>query len=274
MAELSGEIAGTATAEQQAGSGLAAVPVAVPGPAQDPAGQAGDSVPGAAAPTPVSGNIESPAGEEPAGQNATPACAPSPGVPTPATNPKKKRKVAVLMAYVGHGYAGMQRNPGVKTIEDDLFRAIAAAGGISEANADDAGFSKIHWMRAARTDKGVSAVGQVVSLRMVLEDADVQDKINAQLPSQARGVFVCVGGGRKRREGCGWKVEGSCWGVEGKECRSGLPGSGPPGVCWDVGSRFLSMERGGREGRAALFCRWVTQADKRGAEPSADLSCQ
>lgn len=40
-------------------------------------------------------------------------------------------------------------------------QAIRAAGGISEANSDEKGFMKIHWMRAARTDKGVSAVGQV-----------------------------------------------------------------------------------------------------------------
>ncbi|RMZ53221.1 hypothetical protein APUTEX25_005210, partial [Auxenochlorella protothecoides] len=101
-------------------------------------------------------------------------------------NAKKKRKVALLMAYVGHGYAGMQRNPGVRTIEEDLFRAIHKAGGISHANSDEAGFSKIHWMRAARTDKGVSAVGQVVSLRMVLEDPDILAKINAELPAQVR----------------------------------------------------------------------------------------
>lgn len=44
-------------------------------------------------------------------------------------NPNKKRKVALFLSYVGHGYQGMQRNPGCKTIEEDLFKAIAAAGG-------------------------------------------------------------------------------------------------------------------------------------------------
>ena len=61
----------------------------------------------------------------------------------PATNPNKKRKVALFMAYVGHGYNGMQRNPGVKTIEEDLFKAIHAAGGISDSNADEQGFIKV-----------------------------------------------------------------------------------------------------------------------------------
>lgn len=37
------------------------------------------------------------------------------------------------------------------------------------------------WMRCARTDKGVSAVGQVVSLKLILLP-NVVEKINAQLP--------------------------------------------------------------------------------------------
>lgn len=154
-------------------------------------------------------------------------------------NPNKKRKVALFLSYVGHGYQGMQRNPGCKTIEEDLFKAIAAAGGISEANADEKGFSKvrknlvnytknplylrlpfslamhqqghiifallllkpflvltivlflftfsqIHFMRAARTDKGVSAVGQVCSLMMVIHPPGVVERINANLPPQIR----------------------------------------------------------------------------------------
>lgn len=59
------------------------------------------------------------------------------------TNPNKKRKVALFLSYVGHGYQGMQRNPGAKTIEEDLFGAIHRAGGISEANADERGYTKV-----------------------------------------------------------------------------------------------------------------------------------
>ena len=55
---------------------------------------------------------------------------------------------------------------GAATAEGELEAAIARAGGISEANAGD--FGKVQWTRAARTDKGVSAVGQVVALKMVL----------------------------------------------------------------------------------------------------------
>ena len=90
----------------------------------------------------------------------------------------------MFLAYVGKGYQGMQRNPGAVTIEDELERAIVAAGGISPDNAGD--FTKVQWMRAARTDKGVSAVGQSISLRMMLEHPtdkrDVITRINEKLP--------------------------------------------------------------------------------------------
>ena len=59
------------------------------------------------------------------------------------SNPMKKRKVALFLSYVGHGYQGRQRNPGARTIEDDLFKAISEAGGISEANSDEKGFQKV-----------------------------------------------------------------------------------------------------------------------------------
>ena len=96
----------------------------------------------------------------------------------------KKRKVSIFLAYVGKGYQGFQRNPGAVTVEDELERAIVAAGGISADNAGD--FSKVGWTRAARTDKGVSAVGQSISLRMMLEHPtdrrDVITRINEKLP--------------------------------------------------------------------------------------------
>jgi tRNA pseudouridine38-40 synthase len=44
---------------------------------------------------------------------------------------------------------------------------------------------KVAWSRAARTDKGVSALGNCVSLKMILLP-DIIDKINAHLPSEIR----------------------------------------------------------------------------------------
>lgn len=56
----------------------------------------------------------------------------------------------------------LYRNPGVKTIEEDLLKAMLTAGVISQENYDVP--QTMHFQRAARTDKGVSAAHQVVSL--------------------------------------------------------------------------------------------------------------
>ncbi|KAK1676895.1 tRNA pseudouridine synthase A [Colletotrichum godetiae] len=97
---------------------------------------------------------------------------------------KPKRKVAVMVGYSGTGYKGMQINNEEKTIEGDLFKAFVAAGAISKANADD--HKKSSLVRCARTDKGVHAAGNVISLKLIIEDEDIVEKINAALPDQIR----------------------------------------------------------------------------------------
>lgn len=49
----------------------------------------------------------------------------------------RKRKVALMFGYVGKGYAGMQRNPGVWTIEDELEKGLAKAGVIAPEDVGD-----------------------------------------------------------------------------------------------------------------------------------------
>ncbi|KAI1021276.1 hypothetical protein LB505_000323 [Fusarium chuoi] len=78
----------------------------------------------------------------------------------------------------------MQVNGNEKTIEADLFKAFVAASAISKANADDPKKSSL--VRCARTDKGVHAAGNVISLKLIIEDEDIVDKINAELPEQIR----------------------------------------------------------------------------------------
>lgn len=56
------------------------------------------------------------------------------------------------------------RNPGVPTIEEDLVQALWKANVISEEHKDNLG--KLNFQRCARTDKGVSAARQVVSLKI------------------------------------------------------------------------------------------------------------
>ena len=77
---------------------------------------------------------------------------------------RKAKKVAVMLSFVGKEYLGMQRNPGFKTIEEDLMKAFKEAGTISEEWYEN--LQKAHFQRASRTDKGVSAARMVVSLKM------------------------------------------------------------------------------------------------------------
>lgn len=102
-----------------------------------------------------------------------------------------------MIGYSGTGYKGMQIDNKQKTIEGDLFNAFVAAGAISKANADDPKKSSL--VRCARTDKGVHAAGNVISLKLIIEDEDIVGKINSHLSEQIRiwgiqrttGSFSC-----------------------------------------------------------------------------------
>ncbi|KAI5863288.1 pseudouridine synthase [Durotheca rogersii] len=97
---------------------------------------------------------------------------------------RPKRKVAVLIGYAGTGYHGLQINHREKTIEGDLFAALVAAKAISKANADDP--RKSSFVRCARTDKGVHAAGNMISLKLIVEDSGLVKRINDELPPQIR----------------------------------------------------------------------------------------
>ncbi|XP_048506702.1 pseudouridylate synthase 1 homolog isoform X2 [Athalia rosae] len=94
----------------------------------------------------------------------------------------KKRKVAILLGYLGKNYFGMQRNPGMKTIEEDLIQALLKAKLINDEAFEI--IQTIQFQRAARTDKGVSAARQVVSLK--LPEHGNKDDINSFLPDEIR----------------------------------------------------------------------------------------
>ncbi|MCJ1246020.1 tRNA pseudouridine synthase 1 [Trapelia coarctata] len=97
---------------------------------------------------------------------------------------RPKRKVAVMIGYSGSGYKGMQLNDKEKTIEGDLFGAFVAAGAVSKANANDPKKSSL--VRCARTDKGVHAAGNVISMKLIIDDKDIVQRINDNLSPQIR----------------------------------------------------------------------------------------
>uniref|UniRef100_T1HB86 Pseudouridylate synthase 1 homolog n=1 Tax=Rhodnius prolixus TaxID=13249 RepID=T1HB86_RHOPR len=111
----------------------------------------------------------------------------------------KRRKYASLICYSGTGYLGLQRNPGRKTIEEDLLNAMLKAGAITEEAYNQP--KVIEFQRAARTDKGVSAVRQILSLKLPME-ISLED-INSHLPEQIRMVAV-------KRATKGFNCKGHC----------------------------------------------------------------
>lgn len=78
----------------------------------------------------------------------------------------------------------MQKNPGAKTIEGDLEEALYQAGAVPEPDRGQP--KRFDWARSARTDKGVSAVGQVVSGRFYVDPPGFVDRLNANLSPQIR----------------------------------------------------------------------------------------
>lgn len=94
----------------------------------------------------------------------------------------KRKKSAVMLAYSGVGYSGMQRNPGQKTIEEDILKAMLKNNWITEDGYQQP--QQAQFQRAARTDKNVSAARQVVSLKLP-ESIDIE-AINKDLPDVIR----------------------------------------------------------------------------------------
>ncbi|XP_014607264.1 PREDICTED: tRNA pseudouridine synthase A, mitochondrial-like isoform X1 [Polistes canadensis] len=94
----------------------------------------------------------------------------------------KKRPYALMMGYLGRDYYGMQVNPGMKTIENDLLSALLKNNLITMENIEN--LRSFNFQRAARTDKGVSAARQVVSLK--LPETVNKDSINDCLPNEIR----------------------------------------------------------------------------------------
>ncbi|KAJ7464571.1 pseudouridine synthase [Mycena latifolia] len=98
-----------------------------------------------------------------------------------------KRMCALLIGFCGSGYSGMQIQQNAKTIENALFDAMVRAGAVSQDNADDP--VKVSIARAARTDAGVHAAGNIVSLKMITRVPGVPDmtaRINEELPPEIR----------------------------------------------------------------------------------------
>ncbi|KAM8972286.1 pseudouridylate synthase 1 homolog [Pelodytes ibericus] len=104
-----------------------------------------------------------------------------------SNHPIPRKKFALLMAYSGSGYYGMQVNhstPHFPTIESTLLSALFKANCIPENYSSH--MYRLQFQRCARTDKGVSAVGQLVSTRLLTSCSNPVVEINSHLPPEIR----------------------------------------------------------------------------------------
>lgn len=103
------------------------------------------------------------------------------------------RTLALTLAYEGTEFAGWQRQPGARTVQEALETALSA---IEE--------TPVGVVAAGRTDAGVHARGQVVSVdvRNRLPAATLQRALNVRLPGDVRvtGVAEKPAGFNARRD--------------------------------------------------------------------------
>ena len=87
------------------------------------------------------------------------------------------RRVALKIAYLGTEYYGFQRQPGLTTVEGEILSALEEVGVVEDIN--NCGFQV-----AGRTDRGVHALGNVISF--LTEERVIINQINDVLPRSIR----------------------------------------------------------------------------------------
>jgi len=90
-----------------------------------------------------------------------------------------RMRVALKIAYDGRPFFGYQRQPNVRTVEGECIAALRAARAIVDPNA-------AFFRSASRTDRGVSAVGNVIAFDSALQPEAVVGAFN----DRARGVWA------------------------------------------------------------------------------------
>lgn len=84
---------------------------------------------------------------------------------------RRKQKVGIIFGYVGECYCGLQWNhlPEYPTVEEALMKALFETDMISEVNFANVKVQQLlNFERASRTDKGVHALRNVVSVALML----------------------------------------------------------------------------------------------------------
>lgn len=125
----------------------------------------------------------------------------------------------MLVGYCGDKYYGSQYNEHHvidehcimrPTIEGEIFRSLIKSGLISESNSKD--FKKNKFQRTTRTDKGVHALVNLISMKLMIpKDINkaksyIINKINFNLPKDIRVWNIQrVNKNFNARKACGWR---------------------------------------------------------------------
>lgn len=89
---------------------------------------------------------------------------------------ERERRIALKFAYDGSKFFGFQRQPDKVTVEGSLVRALEKIGAI--ASSRECGYRS-----SSRTDRGVSALGNIVSFRTSFRIEDLSSALNSELES-------------------------------------------------------------------------------------------
>ncbi|MBN1677948.1 MAG: tRNA pseudouridine(38-40) synthase TruA [Candidatus Thermoplasmatota archaeon] len=85
-----------------------------------------------------------------------------------------ERRIALKFAYDGTMFYGFQRQPGRPTVEGELIDALMKVGAIRSPR-------ECGYRSSSRTDRGVSALGNVVSFRTSFETGEVCSAVNSEM---------------------------------------------------------------------------------------------
>lgn len=87
------------------------------------------------------------------------------------------KKVALKVAYIGTNFHGFQRQPDHRTVEGELIHALKKSGLVDD-------LKKSYFSIAGRTDRGVHALGNVISF--MSEKEVIINQINDHLPEDVQ----------------------------------------------------------------------------------------
>lgn len=108
------------------------------------------------------------------------------------------RLVALKLAYLGKNYGGFefQTSANLPTIEEELWKALVKACLVFPDNPDEVRLDDWEYSKCGRTDRGVSAFGQVIAIRL----RSNRPKEPAEEEKKVEDVEDVVVGGKERVE--------------------------------------------------------------------------